>query len=152
MSETRTTPSPVDVAAGCLFEELSQLGADAGYIGRPGPSQLSIEVARVTPFSPLPVRLAFPATALYPLVQALRSGSPLFIGSNEQLECDHPGLIRVVAEDHACATFPLRAGDGAVVGAVNFAFEEPREFTDDDRNRIAAAADRCAKALVEAVA
>jgi GAF domain-containing protein len=71
----------------------------------------------------------------------------VFIASNEELECDHPGLVRVDAADHACATVPLRASDGRLLGAMNVAYEEPHPFTDDEHTLIDAAARRCAAVL-----
>jgi GAF domain-containing protein len=127
--------------------ELEAVGADAGYVGVPDLSSLSVEVARVTPYCARPVRLAFPASAPYPLAETLRTGSPLYIGSNEQLACEHPGLTRLVVEDHACATLPLLDPGGAVVGALNVSFEDPHVFADHERAAIVALARRCAQAL-----
>jgi GAF domain-containing protein len=145
------TLSASDVAAMCLAGELERVGADAGYVGTPTRSDM-VEVARVTAFSSRPVRLVFPADAPYPLLEALRTGSPLFIGSNEELACDHPGLVRVVADDHACATMPLTAPDGTVLGSLNLGFEEPHEFTDAERTEIERIAARCSTALAAALA
>lgn len=93
------------------------------------------------------VRLAFPIDAPYPLANALRTERSMFIASNEQLRCEHPGLVRVEAADHACATVLLRGEDSALLGAVNVAFEDPHEFTDDERLLIDAVARRCAIVL-----
>jgi GAF domain-containing protein len=139
--------SPADAAAVCLAERLADLGADAGYVGVPAANRQTVEVARVTPFSSTPVRLAFPFDAPYPLVETLRTGQPLFIGSNEELVCAHPGLMRVVADDHACATVPLVDADGAVLGALNISFEDPHPFSESERERIAEAARSCAEAI-----
>jgi GAF domain-containing protein len=147
----RLTLSASDVAAMCLAGELERVGADAGYVGTTTRGD-TVEVARVTAFSARPVRLVFPADAPYPLVEALRTGSPIFIGNNEQLACDHPGLVRVVADDHACATMPLTGPDGTVIGSLNLGFEEPHEFTDVERDEIARIADRCSAALADALA
>lgn len=135
----------------CLARELGLVGADVGYIGVPDPSRLAVEVARVTPHSERPVRLAFPVDAPYPLAAALRTGSELFIADNEQLRCDHPGLTRVVAEDHACATLPLRDDSGTVIGALNVGFEDPHEFTEQEREQIERIAAQCASALAAAL-
>jgi transcriptional regulator with GAF, ATPase, and Fis domain len=145
------TLSASDVVAMCLAAELERVGADAGYIGTPTRSDM-VEVARVTPFSSRPVRLVFAADAPYPLVEALRTGSPIFIGSNAELACDHPGLVRAVADDHACATMPLTAADGTVLGSLNLGFEEPHEFTEAERAEIERIAARCSTALADALA
>jgi hypothetical protein len=137
----------LDAAAGVLADRLSALGADAGFVATVTPDGRTIEVARVTPFSGAPVRLAFPADAPYPLAAAIRRNEPLFISSNDTLACDHPGLIRMRGEDHACATFPLRGDDGTVIGSANVSFEEPREFSDRDRTELESLFAACAGVL-----
>jgi GAF domain-containing protein len=147
----RLALSAADVAAISLAQELERVGADAGYVGTPTRSDM-VEVARVTAFSQRPVRLVFPADAPYPLVQTLRTGSAMFIGSNEQLACDHPGLVRVVADDHACATLPLVGPTGDLLGSLNLGFEEPHEFSEAERSEIEQIAERCGVALAAALA
>jgi hypothetical protein len=137
-----------EAAAAVLAGRLSAVGADAGFVATLSSDGRTLEVARVTPFSAVPVRLAFPVDAPYPLAAAIRSNEPLFISSNDTLACDHPGLVRIRGEDHACATVPLRDTDGAVVGAANLSFEDPREFTDRDRAEIQSLFAACAAALV----
>ena len=126
----------LEAAAAVLATRLKGMGADAGFVATISADGRTVEVARVTPFSDVPVRLAFPADAPYPLAAAIRSNRPLFISSNDTLACDHPGLIRVRGEDHACATLPLRGSDGTVLGSANVSFADPREFSDGDRTEI----------------
>lgn len=137
----------LEAAAGVLAARLSALGADAGFVATVSSDGRTIEVARVTPFSGAPVRLAFPADAPYPLAAAIRRNEALFISSNDTLACDHPGLIRMRGEDHACATVPLRGADGTVIGAANVSFEDPREFSDSDRSELEGLFAACAAAL-----
>lgn len=144
--ESKVQATPLEAAATVLAGALELLGADAGFVATPAPGGV-LEVARVTPFSKSPVRLEFPLDSPYPLAVAMRERHPLFIASNEQLACDHPGLVRVVEEDHACATMPLFAEDGELLGAVNVGFEDPREFDEDERALIGVVARRCAAAL-----
>lgn len=138
----------LDVAASVLAEQLSSLGADAGFVATVSPDGRTVEVARVTPFSQAPVRLAFPADAPYPLAAAIRRNEALYISSNDTLACDHPGLIRIRGEDHACATVPLHSGDGSVIGSANISFEDPREFSPGDRSEIEKLFAACADALL----
>jgi hypothetical protein len=137
----------LEAAAAVLARRLGPLGADAGFVAIISEDRRTVEVARVTPFSDAPVRLAFPADAPYPLAAAIRRNEALFISSNDTLACDHPGLIRMRGEDHACATVPLRARDGAVLGSANVSFEEPREFSDLDRAELEALFAACAEAM-----
>ena len=139
--------SALEHAAAVLAAGLSTLGADAGFIATPSPDGRTLHVARVTPSSTASVRLAFPVDAPYPLAAAVRRDEPLFISSNEALACDHPGLVRVRGEDHACATVPLHGSTGAVIGSANVSFAEPREFSDDDRARLRALFSACEQSL-----
>jgi GAF domain-containing protein len=142
----------LDSAAGVLGARLGELGADAGFVAAPSADGRTVEVARVTPFSEQPVRLAFPVDAPYPLAAAIRRDEELYITSNETLACDHPGLVRVRGEDHACATVPLHGSDGSVIGSANISFEDPREFTAADRTAFAALFAACAAELARAQA
>ena len=141
----------LEAAAAVLAARLKSIGADAGFVATISADGRTVEVARVTPFSDVPVRLAFPADAPYPLAAAIRSNRPLFISSNDTLACDHPGLIRIRGEDHACATLPLRGADGTVLGAANVSFADPREFSDGDRTEIEGLFAACGDALVRAI-
>jgi GAF domain-containing protein len=137
-----------DPLADALRSFLPLIGADAGFLGLLSADGGTIDVLRVTPWSEQPVRLSFPSDGPYPLAEAIRSDESLFITSNEQLRCDHPGLVRVRDDDHACASLPLRADDGTVLGALNFGFEEPHPFTEDERRRIEELGERCRRLLV----
>jgi hypothetical protein len=141
----------LDAAAAVLAARLSALGADAGFVATVSPDKRTVEVARVTPFSNAPVRLAFPADAPYPLAAAIRRNEALFISSNDTLACDHPGLFRLRGDDHACATFPLRGADGTVLGSANVSFEDPREFSAGDRTELESLFAACADAMLEAL-
>lgn len=137
----------VNAAAAVLAAGLSELGADAGFVASVSPDGRTVEVARVTPFSKTPVKLAFPADAPYPLAQAIQRNEPIFISSNETLACDHPGLVRIRGEDHACATLPLHGHEGKVIGSANVSFEEPRDFSESDRKKIGALIAACEAVL-----
>lgn len=146
----QTESSAGDRAALAIAAELARVGADAAFVATLSPNGRTVDVSRVTPFSAHPARLAFPVEAPYPLAEVMRRGDPLFIASNEQLNCDHPGLIRIQDVDHACATIPLRDGDGMLLGALNLGFEEPHEFSDAERVEIELLAERCARVLEQA--
>jgi hypothetical protein len=139
----------LDAGAAVLAARLDPLGADAGFVAAVSSDGRTVEVARVTPFSHTPVRLAFPADAPYPLAAALRRNEALFISSNDTLACDHPGLIRTRGEDHACVTFPLHRADGRVIGSGNVSFEDPREFSEQERAEIELLFAACADAMAQ---
>ncbi len=142
----------LEAGAAILAARLGGLGADAGFIATVSPDRRTVEVVRVTPFSRAPVRLAFPADAPYPLASAIRRDEALFISSNETLACDHPGLIRIRGDDHACATVPLHTMAGALIGSANVSFEDPREFSDGDRIELESVFAACAEAMEQALA
>ena len=83
------------------------------------------------------------------LAQTLRTGNPLVIANNEEL-CEHPGLVRVKSEDHACATMPVFDTEGQLIGALNIAFDEPRVFQQEELDAIEALARHCGEAMVAA--
>ncbi len=142
----------LDDVAKLLGGRLAGLGADAGFVATLSGDGRMLEVARVTPFSTSPVRLAFPVDAPYPLARVIRSGEAIFITSNEHLACDHPGLVRVREEDHACATLPLYGATGTVIGSANVSWEEPREFSDADRRAVAELLAECEQELARRLA
>lgn len=133
------------VGAAIVGECLADLDADAGFVATVGEDG-ALDVARVTQFSETPVRLAFPVDAPYPIAATLRTGQPLFIASNETL-CEHPGLLRVKSEDHACATQPLFDEDGQVIGALNIGFDDPHEFSEQELQLLGVLACECAAAM-----
>ena len=145
------TRTPADRAALLVAAELESLSADAAFVATVSDDGTRIEVSRVTPYSDGPVHLAFPVNAPYPLAEVLRRPEAMFIESNEQLACDHPGLVRVDAADHACATIPLRDVDDRVIGALNLGFEDPHAFGEAERALIEEVAERCARALEQAL-
>ena len=138
-----------EVATPLVAESLRLLQADAGFVATVGPDGETLDVARVTPYSASAVRLGFARDAPYPLAETIRTQRPLLIESNDDL-CEHPGLVRVKSEDHACATLPLFAEDGELLGAVNFGFEDPHTFDEDELELITLIGQRCAEAMATA--
>lgn len=136
-----------DIATVIVAECLERLGADAGFVATVDQEAGTLEVARVTQYSQTPVRLSFPLDARYPLAESVRTRLPLYIASNAELVCDHPGLVRVTEEDHACATIPLLAEDGELLGALNFGFDDPHAFASEERELIDVVARHCEQAM-----
>lgn len=136
--------TPLDSAAAAVARCLELLGADVGFVAAAAGDGRTLTVARVTQYSQYPTHLSFPLDAPYPLAEAIRTRRPLYIDDNEQLRCEHPGLVRVKSDDHACATLPLADEAGLPLGAINIGFEDPRSFGDEDREAFAYVAERCA--------
>ena len=147
--EPRPLSLPTEVGAVIAGRALERVGADAAYVATPRGDGEPLEVARVTPFAERPVALDVPADAPYPIAEAVRTRRPLFIASNDDL-CQHPGLVRISSEDHACATLPLVDDDGTLVGAVNFGFDDPHEFSAEERALIEVVAAELAHAMASA--
>lgn len=135
--------TPADAAALLAARTLFALGAQDAFIATLSGDRSTIDVARVTSESERPSRLAIPVGASYPIAQVFRDGQELFIENNEQLRCDHPGLVRVRGEDHACATLALHDSDGTLLGALNVGFDRPHPFSDEERVALAALAEGC---------
>ena len=139
--------TPLDAAALAAAATLEILGADAAFVATMAGAE-TVRVARVTAYARRPVYFAFPLDAPYPIVETVRTQRALYIADNETLECEHPGLVRVKCEDHACATLPLFAEDGSgFLGALNISFDTPRAFAEADRGRFDRVARACARIL-----
>lgn len=135
-----------DVATVLVARCLATLDADAGFVATLSDDGSTIQVERVTRYSENPVHLEFPVDAPYPIAETIRTRKPLLIASNEAL-CEHPGLVRVKSEDHACATLPLVGEDGELLGAINLGFDEPHEFTAQELDVISVLAQHCTQAM-----
>ena len=144
----RSRPNLVaNVATAIVADCLDTLGADAGYVATPAENGLTLDVERVTPYSAKPVHLELRADDPYPIAETMRTKRPLYVASNEQLLCDHPGLVRVTPDDHACATLPLFGDDGELLGALNLGFEDPHDFSEAELELIDVLGRHCAEAM-----
>lgn len=142
--------TPDEVAAAMLASGMATLGADAGFVGRLVEDGSALRVIRLAGYEPDQAeQFELPLDAPYPLAEALRRSESLYIGSNEQLRCDFPGLRRITDDDHACATVPLSSPRGPV-GSLNIGFSEPRLFSADEIELIEELGRRCAQALARA--
>lgn len=142
--------TPTQVLIAVLREGLEVLGADTGYLAVLDDDGGTLQVRRINPSNDAVEHLGeVPADAMLPIAEAARTGALMFIGSNEDLRCSHPGLTRLLADDHACATLPL-ATDGNVRAVLNIGFDKPRSFDERDRELFSLLADRAAVALERA--
>jgi GAF domain-containing protein len=147
-SATAQKSLPEKLATAIVAASLPAIAADAGFVAVLADDGQTVNVLRVTPFSETPIRLTFPLDAPYPLAETIRIRQPLFIESNEQLACDHPGLVRIADEDHACATIPLVDDGGEILGALNLAFDEPHKFSDKELELIDVLGRECRQAML----
>ncbi|EYF07132.1 GAF domain-containing protein [Chondromyces apiculatus] len=93
----------------------------------------------------------FDVDAILPLARAVRDRQPLFLESDAQLAQFSPAFVEACREagEHAYAAIPLFL-EGRVLGAVGFAFTEPRTFSDDERAFMLSLVQQGAQALERA--
>lgn len=144
--------TPDEVATAMLTRGLRVLEADAGYLAVLDPDGETLRVSRFVGYDAIPVeRLQLPLSANLPIAHAVRMRTAVFIGSNAELACDHPGVDRLDAADHACASIPLIISeDEAPLGAINLRFDDPREFTVLEQRLFTLLGERCSQAMVRA--
>ena len=156
MSEATSAMSaastPDEVAHAVLTSGLRALGADAGFLAVYERDREVLRVSRFAGYDSIPAeQLEVPAGANLPIAHAIRMRTALFVGSNEELSCDHAGLSRLDPDDHACATVPLIAHeDLPPLGAINVRYDEPRRFDAIDKKLLTMLGERCAQAMVRA--
>lgn len=143
------TPNQVLVAI--LREGLQALGAQTGYVGLLNDDGSALDVRRIDAETGRVEELGRVSTdEPLPIAESARNGTMLLIGDNEQLRCEHPRLRRLLEDDHACASLPLRA-DGRVGAVLNIGFDKPRAFDERDHELYSLLADRASSALDRAL-
>jgi len=77
----------------------------------------------------------FPLSARTPLGDAIQTGKPVFLGSPEAIGEHYPSVVTdtLSASLAATASLPVRAANGAILGATGFAWSRPQEF---DENQV----------------
>ena len=89
-----------------------------------------------------------------PACEAIRTGEPVLLGSAEEIvaQYPHPSLVAEIetAGLSARASVPLRAADGAVLGAAGFGWQRPQTFPPAQRRRLELIAQLTGLALARA--
>jgi GAF domain-containing protein len=89
----------------------------------------------------------FRVDAPLPASEVVRTGRAVYITSPADRDERYPIFLeQPVVQDSAYAIEPLLVA-GRVLGALVVGFERPRQFSDDDKALLGAAAGRCAAAL-----
>jgi PAS domain S-box-containing protein len=90
-------------------------------------------------------------TADRPTTEAARRRVPVFVTGPDDLTRRFPAMVELFARvgDQAIASVPLLV-HGDCLGAMTLTWTEPRAFSDEDRQFVAALGDTCAQALERA--
>jgi signal transduction histidine kinase len=140
--------TPQDVVRVVIDQGRHALGASGGFASTLDGDELDIVEAIDYGDELMRSYRRAPVTAPYPACEAVRTGEPVWLESRAERTRQYP----VLADAEATRRFaswmflPLLAPQGAV-GALSFAFREPRTFTSEDRAFALALAEQCAQAL-----
>ena len=138
-----------DVAAYVIGAAVQLLGGNTGSLCLLTPDKRELEIVADHGYSleVTAVWTRFRVDAPLPAAEAARTGEAVFITSPEDRDTRYPIFLdHPVVQDAAYAIEPLTVG-GRLLGTLVIGFEEPREFSEDQRALLAAAAARCAEAL-----
>ncbi|MFN2590477.1 MAG: GAF domain-containing protein [Actinomycetota bacterium] len=115
-----------------LEEAVGQLGADTGAVGvvRPGGQEIETTQTIGYPSDVLERHHLTPLASTYPMAQAVRSRSPVFVHSRGELLERYDEWARR-ARSQAFACVPITVEERAV-GALFLGFAHPRTFSDED--------------------
>ena len=145
--------TPADVAEVIIRSALPSLGATRFSLALLDVEQDALEIVGAAGYSPaLLERYRFvPIETAFPLCDAVRDGSPIFLPSAAARAERYPQLADLRGENGAgsMAALPLR-GNGAIIGALGFNWTEDREFSVEDIAFLDVLAQQCGQALERA--
>lgn len=136
-------------------EGLRRFGADGLALGLVEGSSMRLVAATETPSAALAAQDDLTLSRLddrLPLAEAVRTGRPRFIGSQDEL-CSRYPRLRPYADQmgiHAGAFLPLTA-QARTLGAIGLYFSDGRQFSTEDRNICIALTSTVAQSLQRAV-
>lgn len=121
-----------EVADVVLGKGLAAVGATRGFLARVDADR--VEIVRASGYAPeVEARLVGPATELPALVEAVRTGQPVWVRSAEEHLVRYGRLyarVGIRSVPHASVSIPLRCG-AEVVGAIGLVFVETSTFDTD---------------------
>ena len=142
--------TPDDVGGVVVAHAQLVIEAQNVIITRLSPSGDNLEILNIGPIDGGVVEpwQTFPADAAVPLADVARTRTALFIESREEWVAMYPGLAATLEETgHRASIVAPLVVDGRVLGAIGFAFGEPRAFDEETRALALTVAQQCAQAL-----
>jgi PAS domain S-box-containing protein len=144
--------TPAGVAEVIVKEAVRAMRARSGALALLDELGTYLEVAYAVGYPPYRVEeWRLPLDAGQPLVDAVRSGRPIFVHDRAEAQALYPHLeqARAMTPDVAWANLPL-ISDGRPVGALSLGFTEAQTFSPEDQGLLNAMAQQCAQALERA--
>src|SRR6185503_11323969 len=127
--------TPAEVAKVIVDQGMRVLGANAGALVLLSADAQHLQIVRAVGF---PAELIeawqqFPADAPLPIVDAVRSGAPVWLESRAAWLARYPQIAHTSPVRAPCArsAIPLRVEEH-VIGALGFNFVDEREFMSED--------------------
>jgi PAS domain S-box-containing protein len=145
--------TPAEVAKVVVEEGTAALGANSGLLFFMTDDGQSMRIAGGTGYSPELVErysnVLITSSAV--LARPLISRSGAFYDERDQVVASHPGLENLLVETgtEALAILPVRA-HGELLGLLTMSFQQPRRFSEDERELMMAFANQAAQALERA--
>ncbi|HSP38755.1 MAG TPA: GAF domain-containing protein, partial [Frankiaceae bacterium] len=141
-----------DVARILANEGASLLGASIANVSTYDPDTRLLTMRDASPGTPAAVTSRFARYSVddpLPSRELFATGQPVLLSSFEERDRRYPALADVQVPQQAWANLLLQV-DGRPLGAVGFAWHDPRQFAPDEVRRMQLIADLCAGALERA--
>ena len=134
-----------------LEQAMAVSGADAGAVGLLNDAGTEVSLVGFSGLKEVEVQRyeTFPVSADNPMAEAIRTGEPIFTRSAEELGSRFSGLSESRLVFASLAMIPLTVGDRPF-GALSLSYKATREFDQNERAVLAAAAEPAAHALERA--
>jgi PAS domain S-box-containing protein len=142
--------TPAQVLDAVLTETVAAADARAGliaFLSEDG-TELSVVAERGYRREIMAAWKAFPVDGPFPLSEAVRTGEPVFLRSEQERIERYPAL-GPIAQTHALVCLPLIVED-RTIGGLTFSFREDQDFDEDRRRLKVALARQAAQALERA--
>jgi GAF domain-containing protein len=142
--------APAEIGSVVMELGVAALGAFAGVIALPVSDAPELELLSSIGYPPeacMSVGRRWAQLASIPIAEASRTGEPVFVESPKSWgERYLGGNAPKTTASAAWAAMPLELS-GVGRGALLWAYDSPREFSDEDRRAMSAIARECAQAL-----